>query len=94
MRDLLLADGDWSVDALMPYADERKERMRRLRIAARITAIVDAEFDATARERRRRVAERRMRMAPESLATLTPFVGPDALPAECYSDAAVEALLA
>ena len=78
----------------MPYADERNERMRRLRIAARITAVIDAEFDAAARARRRRAAERRMRMAPESLAILTPFVGPDALPADCYTDEAVAAFLA
>jgi menaquinone-9 beta-reductase len=94
LRDLLLGVGTWTNDALMPYAEERKERMRRLRIAARITAIVDAEFDDAARARRRRVAERRNRMARESLAILTPFVGPEALPADCYTDAAVEALLA
>ena len=94
VRDLLLGERVWTVESLLPYADERKERMRRLRIAARITAIVEAEFDATARERRRRVAERRMRMAPESLAILTPFVGPDALPADCYTDRAVAAFLA
>ncbi len=33
-------------------------------------------------------------MAPESLATLTPFIGPDALPPEAYSDEAVAAFLA
>ncbi len=46
-----------------------------------------------ARARRQRVAQRRRAMAPEALALLTPFVGPDTLPADCYSDAAVAALL-
>ena len=94
VRDILLADSKWSSDAFVPYGAERKERMRRLRIAARITAILDAEFDATARERRGRAAERRRTMAPESLAILTPFIGPDALPNEPYSDEAVAAFLA
>jgi hypothetical protein len=33
-------------------------------------------------------------MAPEAMALLTPFVGPDMLPADAYSDGAVAALLA
>ena len=94
VRDILLGDSNWSTDAFVPYGAERKERMRRLRIAARITAILDAEFDAAARERRGRAAERRRAMAPESLAILTPFIGPDALPPGPYSDAAVAAFLA
>jgi menaquinone-9 beta-reductase len=94
VRDILLADSNWSTDAFASYGKERKERMRRLRIAARITAILEAEFDTAARERRHRAAERRRAMAPESLATLTPFIGPDALPPEAYSDEAVAAFLA
>jgi 2-polyprenyl-6-methoxyphenol hydroxylase-like FAD-dependent oxidoreductase len=94
VRDILLGDRNWTRDAFAPYGEERKERMRRLRIAARITAVLDAEFDAAARERRRRAGERRRAMAPESLAMLTPFIGPDALPSEPYSDEAVAALLA
>lgn len=94
VRDILLGDANWSTDAFVPYGVERKERMRRLRVAARIAAILEAEFDAPARERRHRAAERRRAMAPESLATLTPFIGPDALSPEPYSDEAVAAFLA
>ena len=94
VRDILLGDRHWSTDAFAPYGAERKERMRRLRIAAQITAKVEAEFDAAARARRHRVAERRKTMAPESAAIFTPFVGPDALPAAAYSDEAIAALLA
>ena len=94
VRDILLGDHHWTTDAFVPYGEERKERMRRLRISARITAILEAEFDAAARERRRRVGERRRTMVPESLVMLTPFIGPDALPSEPYSDEAVAALLA
>jgi menaquinone-9 beta-reductase len=94
VRDLLLGERDWTPDTFASYGEERKERMRRLRVAARISAIVEAEFTDAARSRRHRVAQRRRAMAPESLATLTPFVGPDTLPADCYSDEAVAALLA
>ncbi|HTK99214.1 MAG TPA: FAD-dependent monooxygenase [Pseudomonadales bacterium] len=94
VRDILLGEANWSTDAFVPYGAERKERMRRLRISARIAAILEAEFDAPARARRHRAAERRRAMAPESLAILTPFIGPDALPPEPYSDEAVAAFLA
>jgi menaquinone-9 beta-reductase len=94
VRDIVLADRNWMTDAFVPYGEERRERMRRLRIAARITAVLDAEFDTAARERRHRAGERRRAMAPESLAMLTPFIGPDALPAEPYSAEAIAALLA
>ena len=94
VRDLLLGERDWTPATFAAYGEERRERMRRLRVAARITSIVDAEFDAAARSRRQRVAERRRAMAPESMAMLTPFIGPDSLPAACYSDEAVATLLA
>jgi 2-polyprenyl-6-methoxyphenol hydroxylase-like FAD-dependent oxidoreductase len=94
VRDLLLGERRWTPETFASYGAERKERMRRLRVAARISAIVEAEFDDAARSRRQRVAAKRRAMAPESLATLTPFVGPDTLPADCYSDEAVAALLA
>jgi menaquinone-9 beta-reductase len=94
VRDLLLGERHWTPETFAEYGEERKERMRRLRVAARISAIVEAEFDDAARSRRQRVAAKRRAMAPESLATLTPFVGPDTLPADCYSDEAVAALLA
>ena len=94
VRDLLLGEARWTPETFASYGAERKERMRRLRIAARISAVVEAEFTDAARSRRQRVAAKRRAMAPESFATLTPFVGPDTLPADCYSDEAVAALLA
>ncbi len=81
VRDILLGGSNWSTDAFVPYGEERKERMRRLRIAARITAILEAEFDTAARERRHRAAERGARWRPKSLAMLTPFIGPDCVAA-------------
>jgi 2-polyprenyl-6-methoxyphenol hydroxylase-like FAD-dependent oxidoreductase len=94
VRDILLSSSDWTPAAFVPYGVERKERMRRLRISARITAIVESEFDAAARARRARVAARRQALAPESFACATPLIGPDVLPPEAYSDETVAALLA
>ena len=94
VRDLLLSERNWTVDAFVAYGEERKERMRRLRIAARLTAAADAEFTAAARARRQRIHQKRRAMAPEAMALLTPFIGPDVIPAEAYSDEAVAALLA
>ena len=52
VRDLLFAGDDWSTAVFASYGAERSERMRRLRISARLTSIMDAEFDADARQRR------------------------------------------
>ncbi len=93
VRDVLLAGDDWSPAAFEPYAAERRERMRRLRIAARLTSVIEAEFDANARDRRARLRAPRRAMAPHTLALLTPFIGPEAVPAEAYSDAAVASLI-
>ena len=49
----ILAGEDWSAAAFAPYAEERAERMRRLRFAASIQAALDMEFGPQARERRR-----------------------------------------
>ncbi|MFZ1991334.1 MAG: FAD-dependent monooxygenase, partial [Alphaproteobacteria bacterium] len=59
VRDIL--DGrDWSPWSLAPYAQERAERMRRLRIIGRAVAHRDAEFGEAARERRRRAFKNMM----------------------------------
>ena len=44
VRDVLLAGSDWSGHAFAPYAMERAERMRRLRFAAAMTSVREAEF--------------------------------------------------
>ena len=58
VSDLLASADDWSDALFTPYADERRERMRRLRFVAGITASLDAEFGDHARRRRRAYFER------------------------------------
>ena len=85
VSDILLATPDWSTVDFGPYAEERRERMRRLRFAAELQAGLDMEFDAAARARRRRyhAAEDPMLKA-HSLAVMA---GPEAAPAEIFTQA-------
>ncbi|NBB15801.1 NAD(P)-binding protein [Caulobacter sp. SLTY] len=57
VSDILQGD-DWSPAAFAPYAEERAERMRRLRFAASITSALDCEFGDEAKARRRDHFER------------------------------------
>lgn len=54
VSEALKSTADWSPGLFDGYADERRERMRRLRFVARISARLDMEFDADARRRRQR----------------------------------------
>lgn len=94
VTELLLANSDWSMQTLAPYAEDRSERMRRLRYSARAASIRDAEFTVAAKQRRARVRTR-LREHPELMPIfITPFVGPEHFPAEAFSDAAMAAIFA
>jgi 2-polyprenyl-6-methoxyphenol hydroxylase-like FAD-dependent oxidoreductase len=100
MRDVrlvsgLLLDGDdWSSRALATYAEERAERMRRLRWVNDVATTMRGEFGPDARERRRRATER-MRNDP-SLAAFrrSAAAGPEQVPPEAFDDSVRERLLA
>ncbi len=95
VRDLMLENRDWSIETFRPYAEERRERMRRLRITAWASSILNVEFGARARERRLKVREERARNNPD-FPDLLPvaFVGPEVLPAETFSDEVLNRLRA
>lgn len=88
VSELLLNADRWDAALLAPYVEERRERMRRLRVAAAMDSIVHAEFGPEATARKLRV------MANPTLAMArgAAMVGPDLLPAECFSDEALEAV--
>jgi 2-polyprenyl-6-methoxyphenol hydroxylase-like FAD-dependent oxidoreductase len=79
--------------SFLDYADERRERMRRLRIAARLVSVLRAEFGDAARKRRLAVARRVMvdKQLSPALATLS---GPETLPSEAFDQHTIDALLA
>jgi 2-polyprenyl-6-methoxyphenol hydroxylase-like FAD-dependent oxidoreductase len=85
VRDLMLENRDWTPELFRPYAEERRERMRRLRLTASSFSILNVEFGERARERRIKVRELRASGAFPDLAPAT-FVGPEVLPAETFTD--------
>jgi 2-polyprenyl-6-methoxyphenol hydroxylase-like FAD-dependent oxidoreductase len=94
VRDVLLASDDWSVGAFDDYVAERKERMRRLAITARITTEMRCTFTDAGRERRARWFQTfpvDPRMLTQTIAGLS---GPEAGGAEAFTDEAVAATLA
>jgi 2-polyprenyl-6-methoxyphenol hydroxylase-like FAD-dependent oxidoreductase len=95
VRDILLAEDDWSrPEIFAPYADERRERMRRLRFAAALQSRIENEFGPEAEARRARVFERWAADPSLQLPLLGTLMGPEKLPATAYDDALRERLLA
>ena len=82
----------WSMATLALYAQERGERMRRLRLCARLTAALNARFGTDAARRRRRALRRASADLTLGRTMATALLGPDG-PAEAFTDAAVERLL-
>lgn len=87
LRDLLCEGSPWDVALFAPYAEERRERMRRLRFAAAITSALDCEFDAAARARRARYLERLAGDPTLALALAAVMAGPEQFPEETFSEA-------
>ena len=85
VRDLMLENRDWKVDTFQPYADERRERMRRLRMTASIFSILNAEFGPRARGRRVKFREGRARGTFIDTAPVA-FIGPEAFPPEAFTE--------
>lgn len=91
VRDLMLGSREWTCETFRPYAEERAERMRRLRITASSLSILNAEFGPRARERRLRVRDERSRGNFPDLAPAG-FLGPEVVPAEMFSEEMLERL--
>jgi menaquinone-9 beta-reductase len=89
----LLGSERWNGNIFVPYIEERRERMRRLRFTARQFSILQAEFTDAARERRRRASERIAANRDLALPLLTPTKGPFAMPDHVFKQAAWDALM-
>ena len=85
VRDVLLGGDDWSPAAFGAYAEERAERMRRLRFAANLTSVIDAEFGPEAKARRRSYFERTNADPSLGAHGFAVMAGPEALPAEIFT---------
>ena len=85
VTDILKASDDWSPPVFAPYAEERSERMRRLRFAAALTATLDAEFGPKARARRHSYHQRSAHDPLLAIHGLAIMAGPETVPPEFFS---------
>jgi menaquinone-9 beta-reductase len=84
VSDILKGD-DWSTAAFAPYAEERAERLRRLRFAASITSTLDAEFGDEAKARRRSHFERANADPTLGAHAFAIMGGPESCPPEIFT---------
>ncbi len=85
--ELLTRSEVWSATMFEPYANERRERLRRLRASAVFATSLNARFEPRDLDRRGR-AIGRIAADPSLLMPLVAtFVGPDAVDAECFTHA-------
>ena len=87
VSDLLLSDDDWAALSFASYAEERAERMRRLRFVAKLQATIDMEFDEKARARRHSFYERATADPSLMAHSFAVMAGPEALPPEMFTEA-------
>jgi 2-polyprenyl-6-methoxyphenol hydroxylase-like FAD-dependent oxidoreductase len=87
VSEFLLADRDWSPELLLPYAEERRERMRRVRFSAALTAALFTTFGPDGAARRARVFRRLREPGSRTGAGLVGLsAGPEATPAWAVTD--------
>jgi len=98
LRDVRLVSeailaGSRDRESFRPYVEERLERMRRLRITARLVTTLRAEYGEEARLRRQRAGRRAWidKMLSPMPASI---IGPEMLPAAAFEQSAIDALLA
>jgi 2-polyprenyl-6-methoxyphenol hydroxylase-like FAD-dependent oxidoreductase len=94
VRDALLGETAWSAAMFQPYAEERKERMRRLRFVATLTSLLENEFGPEAHDRRLRALERQAADPMLQLPQLAVMLGPHNLPEAVFDDSVRERLFA
>jgi 2-polyprenyl-6-methoxyphenol hydroxylase-like FAD-dependent oxidoreductase len=85
VTDLLKSSDAWAPDLLAPYAEERRERMRRLRFVASIQSTLDAEFGEEARARRLSYFQRAAADPSLRSHAIAVMGGPESLPPEIFT---------
>jgi 2-polyprenyl-6-methoxyphenol hydroxylase-like FAD-dependent oxidoreductase len=87
VSDLLNGAEDWASLSFASYAEERAERMRRLRFVAKLQAAIDMEFGEDAKARRRSLFERGAADPSLRAHAFAVMAGPEALPPEMFTEA-------
>lgn len=87
VSDILKASDDWSEAAFAPYAEERAERLRRLRFAGKLQSALDMEFGDEAKARRHRYHELGAKDPMIKLHSIAVMAGPEVAPPETFTEA-------
>lgn len=87
VSDIMKASDDWSEAAFAPYAEERAERMRRLRFAARLQSTLDMEFGEEAQARRDRYHHAGAVDPTLKLHGFAVMAGPEVAPPDIFTEA-------
>jgi menaquinone-9 beta-reductase len=87
VSDILKKTDDFARADFASYAEERSERMRRLRFTASLQAALDMEFGETAKARRKSFHTRAAADPMLRLASLAVMAGPENAPAEAFTEA-------
>jgi 2-polyprenyl-6-methoxyphenol hydroxylase-like FAD-dependent oxidoreductase len=86
VSEVLQAGDDWSPEAFIPYVEERRERMRRLRFGAGLQSAIYNEFGPEATARRLRAWARFAEDPELSLPIVCAMVGPEVPPPESFTE--------
>jgi 2-polyprenyl-6-methoxyphenol hydroxylase-like FAD-dependent oxidoreductase len=94
VTDILRTESDWSAAAFAGYGEERRERMRRLRVTAQLRTDLAATFTPAGAARRR--AYNTMWQTDPVLGGphLAMLLGPDHVPAESFAQPTIDRILA
>ena len=87
VSDILKETAPGAAPDFRPYAEERAERMRRLRFAGQVQAALDMEFGAAAARRRQSFHERSGEDATLRMHGLAIMAGPENVPPEFFTEA-------
>jgi 2-polyprenyl-6-methoxyphenol hydroxylase-like FAD-dependent oxidoreductase len=94
VSELLLGGDGWSPARFDPYADERRERLRRLRNGSRLVGTLYTTFGPDGVALRERAFPRIFSDPVLAGLMLCGFGGPESAPPEAFEDEAVERALA
>jgi 2-polyprenyl-6-methoxyphenol hydroxylase-like FAD-dependent oxidoreductase len=94
VSDIVLAGDDWSSAAFEPYAQERAERMRRLRFFSDVITTQSTDFGPGSLERRRVVGERLVSDPELFMIQAAVFCGPELAPPDLCEEATKARLFA
>jgi len=89
----LLENRQWSPQIFDDYIEERRERMARLRITARLTSLRESAFGEDGRRLRQQIHERISARPELAMPFAAGFVGPENVPAEAFEPAFLEQIV-